>query len=330
MMGSYQALAQKAPKAKGSKPPSLQLPVDCKLGSSCWVFNYVDLNPKKRSSRDYACGPMASDGHRGTDFALRDEAAIKSGVTVRAAAAGTVSFVRDGMADADFRKVDPKTIAKRACGNMVQLNHDGDWKTRYCHLRNGSVPVKKGQKIAAGAKIGEIGFSGRAAYPQVEFRVFQGNNKFADPFRGVSGGAKCGMGKKPLWDAKAQKWFSYDPVLLYSTGFASRRPFVKSVRGGIAALNKISKLSLKLFYYVDIRNLRKGDAIVFKITAPDGKVLKEGKKAVKKSQFLSLQVMDVTSRGSWPPGTYRGELALTRKSRAGAKTFRTATDINVQ
>lgn len=326
--GSF-ASAQEAPAPPGD-PPTLRLPVECELGNDCWVFNYFDHHPEKRIVRDYACGGLASDRHRGTEFVVRDELSMEIPINVLAAADGKVSFVRNSMPDGDYRKMDPKTVGNRICGNAVQIIHGGDWKTRYCHLRNGSVTVKAGQKVVAGTKIGEIGYSGRAAYPQVEFSVFHGRKSFVDPFHGLKGGSTCGMGKAPLWDAKTQKILKYASVLLYNAGFASKRPFVKTARDGTARMDKISANSLKLFYFVEVRNLRKGDRLSFKIIGPGEEVVRRITRPIKKSAFRKLQVVDVTSRGSWPPGIYRGEVVLKRKSKSGSQSFRTSAEVDVR
>ena len=74
------------------------LPIECVPGENYWILNYLD-HQEGPGVRDFACGPRTYDGHRGTDIALRDRAAMRAGVTVLAAAAGRVIGARDGMAD---------------------------------------------------------------------------------------------------------------------------------------------------------------------------------------------------------------------------------------
>ncbi|NJO24252.1 MAG: M23 family peptidase, partial [Sphingomonadales bacterium] len=68
-----------------ARPDNLLLPLDCAPGRDCWVVRYVDHGPGTEV-QDYACGPMTGDGHKGTDFAVRDLAAVTKGVEVFAAA----------------------------------------------------------------------------------------------------------------------------------------------------------------------------------------------------------------------------------------------------
>jgi len=51
-------------------PENLWLPIDCKPGQNCWVVRYVDHEPGP-GVKDYSCGNMTGDGHKGTDFAIR-------------------------------------------------------------------------------------------------------------------------------------------------------------------------------------------------------------------------------------------------------------------
>ena len=85
------------------------------------------------AATDFTCGPLSYDGHDGTDIALPTRAAMAEGVAVLAAAPGTVTGIRDGIAD--FAPV----IQGKECGNGVVIDHGAGWVTQYCHLRQGSV-----------------------------------------------------------------------------------------------------------------------------------------------------------------------------------------------
>ena len=79
-------LLSAAPAAAGP-PEGLILPIACTPGADCWVVRHVDHDPGP-GARDYMCGALTGDGHKGTDIALRDLAVMAAGVEVRAAAAG--------------------------------------------------------------------------------------------------------------------------------------------------------------------------------------------------------------------------------------------------
>jgi hypothetical protein len=69
-LSSWGAFAQGA--------PSFALPIDCEIGKSCVLQNYVDRDPGP-GARDYRCGPLAYDGHKGTDIRVIDLPAFKRG-----------------------------------------------------------------------------------------------------------------------------------------------------------------------------------------------------------------------------------------------------------
>jgi murein DD-endopeptidase MepM/ murein hydrolase activator NlpD len=135
----------------------LSLPIACTPGTDCFI---------------YACGAETYDGHKGTDIRLRTTAEIAKRVGVLASAPGTVIGVRDGMADHLVRTdADREAVAALECGNGVRIDHGEGWITQYRHMRKGSIVVKKGDEVKPGAKLGEVGYSGQAAFAHVHIEV---------------------------------------------------------------------------------------------------------------------------------------------------------------
>lgn len=137
----------------------LAWPVDCTLGQDCHIQQYVDHDTSK-GARDFTCNGLSYDGHKGTDIALPSLRAMQDGVDVYAAASGVVIGRRDGMTDQYLTDRNRNTIKGRECGNAVTLRHADGWQTQYCHLKQGSVTVHKGDKVRVGRKLGQIGLSG--------------------------------------------------------------------------------------------------------------------------------------------------------------------------
>ena len=63
-------------------------------------------------------------------------------------------------------------------GNMVEVDHGNGFKTRYAHLRK--IKVKRGQTIAPGDVLGEMGCSGRCVSTHLHYEVFF-NNTLRNP-----------------------------------------------------------------------------------------------------------------------------------------------------
>jgi murein DD-endopeptidase MepM/ murein hydrolase activator NlpD len=103
--------------------------------------------------------------HDGVDLAAARNTPI------RATAAGTVirvvCNVSRGSCDVDG------SPALSGCGWYVEVRHEGDLVTRYCHLvRRPTVVV--GQTVARGAILGHVGTSGSSSGPHLHFEVHAG------------------------------------------------------------------------------------------------------------------------------------------------------------
>jgi murein DD-endopeptidase MepM/ murein hydrolase activator NlpD len=291
----------------------LDLPIRCAVGENCWVVNYVDLDagPDKR---DYHCGRVTYDGHKGTDIAIRDFGAMQAGVAVVAATAGEVEGTRDGMDDVDVERVGRAAVKGRECGNGVVLGHGNGWTSQYCHMRKGSVRVRKGERVQAGQVLGFVGNSGLAEFPHVHLQIAR-DGKIVDPFVGVEGGPTCGIGAKPLWKPDVLAKLAYRPTALYNAGFAPAVPKEDAVRGGLHADKALSRQAPALVLWVDIFWVMPGDELSLRILGPDGAVVAEHTSRLDKQQARRLAYAGVKRKKIfWDSGTYRGEIRLVREA----------------
>lgn len=101
-------------------------------------------------------GWRSSGFHHGTDISAR------YGDSVRASAAGLVSFV-------GYRGV---------YGKMVTIEHPDGSETLYAHLS--SIRVSNGQRVKRGEVIGAIGTTGNSTGPHLHFEVKKGR-KYVNP-----------------------------------------------------------------------------------------------------------------------------------------------------
>ncbi len=148
-------------------------------------MNLPDTDPAAGRAEDFTCKHNAYDGHDGVDVVIADRAAMEAGVTVVAAAAGTVKRVRDGETDAFRGEAAKDEVRKsgRECGNGILIEHENGWTTQYCHLKQGSITVKGGDAVKAGQAIAKIGLSGITDHPHVHLTVRK-QETVIDPFTG--------------------------------------------------------------------------------------------------------------------------------------------------
>lgn len=260
------------PVVVGERPIALALPIDCTPGADCWIVNYVDVDPSE-ARQDYRCGQMSYDGHKGTDIALANEARIQDTVPVLAAAAGKVLGTRDGEPDAGTAGMAAAKAAGKECGNGVRIDHGDGWATQYCHLRKGSVLVQPGQEVEVGQTLGAVGLSGMTQFPHVHISLVH-DGEVIDPFRGIAGAERCGLGKQPLWDDETLRDLAalQAPVLL-DASFFDALPDEDAVASGEASRTTLAPDAGAVVAWFRAAGVAPGDTGRVVITAPDGSVV---------------------------------------------------------
>jgi hypothetical protein len=299
------------PGAEASAQPAggLQLPIDCQPGVDCWPLRYVDLDPGS-GVRDYACGAQTEDGHKGIDIAIRDQAAMVTGVEVRAAAAGVVGALRDGMADEIL--VDPAAVAGKECGNGIRLDHGDGWTTWYCHLRRGSVMVAEGDRVAAGQALALVGLSGQTSFPHLHFDLRRDGHP-VDPFVGTAGGPSCGSGAEPFWRADVLAQLAYRPATLVHAGIAPTPPQLEDARRGYYDRDALAVTSRVLELWVEGYWVQAGDRVRFTILGPDDAPVVESSAVLDKGWQHWFRYVGARRPGAaWPAGRYTGTVTLER------------------
>jgi len=291
--------------------PSLQLPVDCVIGETCFVQFHVDLAPGK-PIQDFACGVLTYDEHKGTDFRLPDYAAMRAGVDVLAAADGVVRAVRDGEPEISVDERGQESLEGKDAGNAVVISHSDGWETQYSHLMKGSLAVKPGDVVVAGQRLGKIGLSGNSNFPHLDFAVRLGEAAI-DPYVGPTPGQDCRAKRAPLWNAETLALLSYQPTGVLLSGFAVGKPDKARVRDGAERALSFSTDAPALTFYADVYGLRAGDIEEFRLIGPGGVELVAHRHVLEADAH---QHFDFAGRkqpkGGWPPGVYRGEYRLVR------------------
>ena len=276
----------------------LAFPVACDLGATCYIQQYPDHDPGP-DAHDFTCGPLSYDGHDGTDIALPTRAAMAAGVAVLAASPGVVTGTRDGVAD--FAPVVPG----KECGNGVVIDHGQGWQTQYCHLKQGSLQVRTGDKVETGTPLGQIGQSGMAEFPHLHLSVRR-NGAELDPFAPEA--TTCGPADEDLWADP----LPYQPGGLLAVGITDAVPDYEAIKAGLES-PELPATAPALVVWAYLFGTQAGDALVFSLTGPEGAVVTE-RVVLEKTQALAFRAVGRKLRtAGWPAGAYQGEVALIRR-----------------
>jgi murein DD-endopeptidase MepM/ murein hydrolase activator NlpD len=241
-----------------------------------------------------------------------------AGVPVRAAAAGTVRAVRDGVADQPPDGSLRRDYGQQSCGNGVAVAHDDGWETQYCHLRQGSVRVHPGDQVTTGQPLGLVGMSGEANFPHVHLSL-RHHGEQVDPFTGGTADSACGETGTPLWTGRAAGALGYVEVPIAVVGLGDRVPEHREIVSG-AAGDAVLAPDRPLVGYVLAYGLRRGDRIELAILGPDGTELNRMAFPVEEdAPRASRSAGRKAPASGWPPGTYRVEASVVRVDRRWAK-----------
>lgn len=249
---------------------TLQWPVDCRLGETCHIQQYVDHIPGP-GAQDYQCQGLSYSGHKGTDIALPYLRDMAAGVTVRAAAPGVVRGLRDTMPDAYATEENAEVLKGRECGNGVVIRHADGWETQYCHLRQGSVRVQNGQQVEAGTPLGEVGLSGKTQFPHLHLSLRQ-NGNVVDPFA-PDGRLACNRAQETENHNTASLWADpppYQPGGFLGAGFSTEVPEFQAIKSGAASGARLTTKSPALVFWAYAFGGQKGDRVRLSISGPSG------------------------------------------------------------
>ncbi|MGB7244404.1 MAG: M23 family metallopeptidase [Sulfitobacter sp.] len=287
----------------------LEIPIDCDLGSDCYIQQYVDHDTSDGYA-DFLCSTLSYDGHKGTDFALPDLARMAKGVSVLAAADGRVIATRRGMADVGYSAETAASVAGRECGNGIVIAHADGWETQYCHLKAGSISLAKGDQVKTGDRIGKVGLSGRSEFPHLHLSVRK-NGAVIDPFSpNVTGACNAGQSTS-LWKTPVK----HRPGGIIALGFADHVPSFDAVKAGPKPNDTLPDSSNTVVVYAHAFGGQKGDRLHIKIEGPSGP-LAEQSFPVNSTKARMFRAFGIKLRADqWPHGTYTGTVELLRSDR---------------
>ncbi|MEM9246758.1 MAG: M23 family metallopeptidase, partial [Cyanobacteria bacterium P01_F01_bin.153] len=242
-------------------------PINCILGQDCFVLLYPDRDPTT-DAKDFNCGQLTYDGHKGTDFAIAGWNP-NTDVPVLASAPGTVQAVRDGVRDYRIESENEfVTVKGIECGNGVLMDHGNGWSTQYCHLEQGSVSVSQGDSLEAGDQIGFVGLSGKTTFPHVHLTIrYQG--EVVDPFVGRDFKSGCNVGERsPLWIEPDVEYVSSG---LVRAGFADGAVNMPELWLDGHRRERFPSNGPALVFWSHVYGVQKGDTEILQLTDPNGR-----------------------------------------------------------
>lgn len=283
---------------------ALSLPIDCTLGKTCYIQNFVDADPSDATA-DYTCGDLSYNTHQGTDFALPTQADMLKKVDVLAAISGTVLGIRDGMEDHAQGTDNAPNVDGRECGNGLTIDNGNGWTTQYCHMMKSSITAQKGDQVLEGSALGHVGLSGRTEFPHVHFMVRK-DGKVIDPFDPSGASACSGTSPKTLWKDR----LPYRSTGLLSVGVASALPAYDAIKAGTAQKN-LTTDSPALVVFGFAFGGQRNDIMRISLTGPQGIITRTDAK-LEKQQAQYFRAAGRKSSKPWPKGDYKAIVQIIR------------------
>lgn len=319
----FAAMLSQATAQNRGDPISLALPLACELGKTCFLQNYVDTDTSP-NWKDYRCGEQSYDGHDGTDIRILSMEEQRAGVDVLAAAPGTVTGTRDGVADVSIRDPGAESVKGRECGNGVMIRHENGWTTQYCHMAKGSIRVSRGQKVETGTPLGRVGLSGQTEFPHLHLSVMHHQTK-VDPFAYGAKPGTCGDGGQSLWNESVRASLGYLRGQVLNAGFAANPVTMAQIESGEAKRQPPKADSPALVAFVRAIGLEAGDVLELAIVSPDGKPFAQQRQQPldrSKAQFFTM-IGKKRGDAPWRVGTYTAHFKVLRDGKSALeKTFR--------
>lgn len=290
-----------------AEAPLFKLPIDCALGENCFIQNYVDTDPTE-GHRDFSCGGLSYDGHKGTDVRLATRADMERGFNVLASADGIVVAIRDGMADIASNAPNAPELEGRDCGNGLVINHGDGWETQYCHMQRGSLVVSVGDSVAAGDPLGRVGLSGRTEFPHIHMSIRK-DGEVIDPFAPDAVPGTCNpKANATLWETP----IPYQPGALLDAGFSGGVPEFDQIKQGLSDPESLAPDAGGLVLWGYAFGTRKGDTMRFSIEGPNGWRHDQLVEFTKPQAQLFRASGRKRPAAGWPVGMYQGTVTLER------------------
>jgi hypothetical protein len=181
-------------------------------------------------------------------------------------------------------------------------------------MARGSITVKKGDAVAAGAPLGRIGLSGNTEFPHLHFIVREGA-KVVDPFAPDMSNPTACAAQPELWTDAARQRAPYHAGAVLNAGFTAAQLSMEDLENG--ALPPATATSPALVAYVRAIALLPGDVVELQLKGPDGVVLAQARREPL-ARWRAQDLVFVGKRrppGGWPAGVYTADYRVLRQGK---------------
>ncbi len=290
-----------------AKAIELGMPLDCVMGQTCMVQNYVDADPEE-GAKDFECGPLAYNNHQGTDFRLLNRSEISKGYAALATAAGRVVSTIDNQPDHHFRDAQDDPFG---CGNGVMIDHGGGWVSQYCHLAQGSLKVSRTQTVERGQPLGYVGSSGGTDFPHLHYAIRR-FGAVINPYTGVSPTGCDAATAKPLWDPALK--LEYTPSVVFGFGVSGVFPSLEIVKNDHELLTAPEGATDPFYIWLHVLGIKEGDSVRMIAFDPAGKpfaseLFKPGEDKTIYLANIGVAPEDLGTT-EWPEGEYTARIMI--------------------
>ena len=160
--------------------------------------------------------------------------------------------------------------------------------------------------------LGEIGMSGNAEFPHVEF-VVRYNSVALDPFVGVAEFQDCKGDRAPLWSEATLAALPYRPTGPLAAGFASEQPNPTRAREGHYREAELPVMAPVLVLWAESFGVLKGDVERFEIIGPGQDRILRNERRIE-TDYVSWFSFGGLKRpaSGWAEGQYQGTYTVTR------------------
>ena len=299
--------------------PSLELPLNCELGKTCFIVDLYDHGRHLDETgapylMDYTGGKRTTDDYYGTRFQIYNSTLADSGAYVRASADGVVTSVRDQLPSDPYAITVLGTRLRESAGNSVVVDHGNGWETQYSGLMQGSVSVRKGDKVKAGDNLGKIERLARPNYPAMQF-VVRYKSEPVDPFVGrYDGMFTTKLKRTPLWKENFEQIAFTRDVGLIATGFSKDVPDIERVKRSMLDSSYFRGDDDQILFWSYAFGLKKGDQVTLAIYNPKGAMVSRHEDVLPKDQerYFAYVGRKAETYGL-PQGVYRGSITVKRE-----------------